>query len=701
MACADNQNDPVAESPVPSAVPPAKPGVLQGDVGTERAMVVICALLVALAGALLYSTAVSIPLNGRDLDLFGNSDALHRVVTAPMAFVELPHAPLTALGFGLNWGLFPGPAAQHAVSLWLHVLAAVLAYLCARRLVPAGTPEPIAMLGGLWLAAGPVAAPLLAVIAERPTIQAAALSLLAVYFFLQATSPGGLRAGSLMGCVAAYAAATASHTAALPLPALIFLLDLARGRVAALRAHAPAHGVLLFFLVALGLVLGVPDKAVLLPTAGYFGAAALAVVLPVLVALLQKPPLRTVAVLLVLAWTVSGAFLGFRAVDARRDPVAYWQAEANQAQTPDAWRHLAEFQVAQASANNTPQSEALPALKTWRDKAPDDARAARLLGAALLAEGKGAEALPVLQDALRLNPWDGRAAAMSAAILEERARKEGRETLLLARDYYARAHALRQLDKEQLQPYALVLAALGDLGGAGDVLREVVGEAKDGPVAAALQRFDAGRQQIAEREKKVNELFAQKGSETLAIVQRAEVEYLKGRYLQAFYLLNRIVQRDTANVQAWSMLGLVKARMRGADAFLEEYAALPAGTAEAWDDLVKRCAASSLWDAALAYVRRAPGENPELRLATLAQQMRQPQRAEEYLRAAADKAPNDPLPWLRMGDIALQARDIPRASTCVAEAQKRGATDEQLKPLRDQLGAPASPTALPMQKIVN
>lgn len=780
------------EQAVQEAALAPKAGVLQGDSGTETAMVAICALLVGLAAFFLFAGTMGIPLNGRDVEWFAANNHLHRVVSAPEAFGVAPHVPLTLLGLALNWSIAAGAGMLHAGSILLHVLAAIFAYLCARKLVPAGTPEPIAMIAGLFVAIGPVADGALDAASARAAMQAALFGLITFHCFLIGGERKDFGAGTLVCCLATYAAAFGSHFAALALPLVFLGADFALGGAARVSKNGVAHAAMIFLMLALGVarsavgiggadyasglgaVIGgqaafvahllggavflgdgallpapavaggagmilltvvavaalgavalrvragvglwwllmvvaampclTPKGQVLATGEGYLALVGLALALPALAAALPLPALRTGAALVVLAWAAGGAFFNYRDAAAWAEPAARWQAEAERTQDPRAWQYLAEYYLTAPTIEGAPnpQEQALPALKEWRAKSPADARAAAMLGSALLATGKGEEALPVLQDALRLNPWNGAAAARIATAFEQRARTEGRPALQSARDYYARAQALGALSKQELEPYALVLAGLGDITGAARTLKAAVGDAQEGPAAAALKRFEAGAQQIRAREKASLEALAKSTpTDSSGIVQRAEVEFLRGRFMQSYYLLERVLRRDAANTAAWSMLGLLQARSGASEAFLKDYGTSPAATPAGWDELAKRCATSSLWDAALAYLRRSPDGNAELRLATVAQELGQAQRMEQLLTLAAEQAPADPLPWLRLCELAIGAKDLARATSTLAEAQKRGASEEALKPLRDQLGAPATPGAAPIQRIVN
>lgn len=777
---------PASEPPKPAAAPRA--GVLRADSGNETAMVFFSAVVVGLVAFFLYFATLAIPLHGPDLVQFGANTDLHRLVTAPNAVATAPHAALTIYGYALNWELGGTANTLHLGSLLLHVGCAVLTFLCARRLVPAGTPEPIAMLGGLLVATSPVAAEALGQITARGPMQAAFFALIAVWLSLRSAQTGTApRFGTVVLIALAYAAAVASHAGALLLPLVLFIADSALDRAAVVRRRGfyvalvivalafgivriatgslglpngigTPHILMLFLkqiLVAATLVGGTPplvgsasgtssaltnilllvfaitavifgskvqthlgfnwlivlaiSSACFLPAdivlaqgSSYLPAIGLALAVPALLASITKPQIRIGAVAFVIAWIVGGGVVGFGDLAAGADPAAYWQLQAERTQDPRAWRYLAEFRLMRAPVEGeaSPQEQALPALKLWHEKVPDDARAAGLLGSALADTGKADDAVPVLQEALRLNPWNGFATARLASIYEQRARTEGRETLLLARDYYTRANTLGALDKAEMEPYALVLAAAGDLPEAARVLKLAVGDTQEGPAVAALKRFEQGAQQIRAREEQVRASLAQ-GGDANVIVQRAEVEFLRGRLVQTFYLLERLLRRDGENTPAWTLLGLTCARMQRVDGFLNEFSTHASATAAAWEELAKRCAGSGQWDAALAYMERSPGGNAELRLATMAQEFRQPQRAQDFLQRAADKAPTDPLPLLRLAEIALGAKDMDRAGAALAEAQRRGATEDQLKPLRDQMGTPSAAQWLPqMQKIV-
>lgn len=265
-APAPPQSDEVNGTPGASDAAPAKSasGAVDFSQGIDSAQVFISAFLIVAAGLIAYANVFLLPFHAPDEDLFLADAALHRVATAPEAFDRDPSAPLTLLGYALNWQLFPESAPLlRAVSLLLHLFAAVMLYLVTRRLLPSGTPELAAMTSGLFLAVHPLAAGNLAFVSGRPGVQAAAFGLLALWAWLRAVQgPGPVRAIPLGLAAIAYAAAFASEHSAVFLPLLLPAIDAIRGQ---LRRNAPLYlGALTLFAALLAV-----RHAAGIPAAGY------------------------------------------------------------------------------------------------------------------------------------------------------------------------------------------------------------------------------------------------------------------------------------------------------------------------------------------------------------------------------------------------------------------------------------------------
>ncbi len=149
------------------------------------------------------------------------------------------YIPVTWLSFGLNYALGGmNPWGYHLGNLVLHAANATLVYLIARRLLAAAqgggsqrgrTAGPIVVAGAfaalVW-GIHPLRVESVAWITERRDVLCGLFFLLAVLAYLKALDAGGRprpiwRALSL----AAFAAALLSKAAAMPLPAVLLLLD--------------------------------------------------------------------------------------------------------------------------------------------------------------------------------------------------------------------------------------------------------------------------------------------------------------------------------------------------------------------------------------------------------------------------------------------------------------------------------------------
>ncbi|MCC6490454.1 MAG: hypothetical protein IT364_23420 [Candidatus Hydrogenedentes bacterium] len=158
--------------------------VFQGIQGIETAQVWIAAFLIAILGVIAYSSAFSSPFQYLDQVAVRDNPAAHRVATLPEALAIEPSAPLPMMTIALTWNLFgESPLPFHAVNVLLHVLNSVLLYLLCRRLLPEGTPEPIPMLAGLFMALHPLNTESVNYIVGRGPLMVAFFALVALYLF--------------------------------------------------------------------------------------------------------------------------------------------------------------------------------------------------------------------------------------------------------------------------------------------------------------------------------------------------------------------------------------------------------------------------------------------------------------------------------------------------------------------------------------
>jgi Flp pilus assembly protein TadD len=150
------------------------------------------------------------------------------------------YIPMTWLSFGLNFALGGmNPWGYHAVNLVLHAANATLVYLIARRLLAAAggggsqagyTAGPV-LLGGAFAAlvfgVHPLRVESVAWITERRDVLCGLFFLLAVLAYLKGIERGdAARPAWRVLSLAAFVAALLSKAAAMPLPAVLIVLDL-------------------------------------------------------------------------------------------------------------------------------------------------------------------------------------------------------------------------------------------------------------------------------------------------------------------------------------------------------------------------------------------------------------------------------------------------------------------------------------------
>lgn len=147
------------------------------------------------------------------------------------------YIPLTWITLGLDyllWGM--NPVGYHLTSLLLHITNAVLFYLVALRLLRAAVPDAAAsgpglalgaMFAGLLFALHPLRVESVAWATERRDVRCGVFFLLTVLAYLEAvtTREPAYRRRWWIASVGLFGAALLSKAAAMPLPAVLLLLD--------------------------------------------------------------------------------------------------------------------------------------------------------------------------------------------------------------------------------------------------------------------------------------------------------------------------------------------------------------------------------------------------------------------------------------------------------------------------------------------
>ncbi|MBX3176159.1 MAG: tetratricopeptide repeat protein [Candidatus Hydrogenedentes bacterium] len=778
-------------------------GVLKGDSGTEAAQVWISAFLIAAFGFLVYLGSFSIPLHGADLRLLHDSQALHRIVTSPDAVEMMPTSPLSAPGLALICALSAGRTdALHGFALLLHLCCAILVFLIARRLLPKGAPEVVAMLAGLVFVAHPALSGTVNYLAAYPVLQASLFGLGGLLLLLRGADGSANFPLHLAGAVGCFVLAFGSDTSAILLPAAgMALLVLRRegeedgygsrrialpvlaatmavcwitgqaagvfapGVVAAGFVEAFRNflglcgqgliaviwpfgfslipepgglvvGVLAFALLMAGVAATLRGIAVLPQVALWFlfaalGAAcygdaslqgdvrflylplaALAVLLPW--GLLQIPSpgvYRAAGAAASVAVIVLGV-LAFQATNTWKSPELIWEAEAQR--NPESavpWAELGRYHetrarlAAQAEDEAQQTSRLEAAANAWRnviERDPEHPEAEKNLGIIAFERGDFPEAARLLGSAAPRLPEDQEIAVYLGLSHEQLARGEGgREAMASAFRAFRRADRLGELPPVAQARYGMLAAAVGELDLALPLLQAATGGEEEHPMSQSLQFYQGVAEQAQMLSQRSEAILREQPDAPEGLILRAERLLAEGRALSAFYLLQYVIDAAPAQDAAWALLGFASARIESADQFLAERAASRAGNAAAWEQLATRTAAGGLWDAAEAYLRHGGAAAiPEVKLAEIAMQLRQPPRAQAYLEAAQQAHPDSPEPWLRLADLAIAAGENARAAALIDAAESRGAAPEALKERRDRLGGATAPTTSGIERTV-
>lgn len=709
----------VSEPEAPEAAEPPVDALPQGEAGggsgNELAQVWIAAFLVAMAGFMAYIGCWSIPLHGRDQALFQDSDALHRVQTCAGALKDVPNAPLTVFGLALNYqAVFGSVAGLHAVSLLFHLLNGVLLFLLLRRLIRGNVSNPVCMAAALCFVLNPFQASTVDMLAARPALQAVFFSLLATVLFLRAVEGESVRPGALTWAGVAFALAVGSHAGALVLPVLVFALDCCLSRA---RNHGYIHAAGVAVAAMLGaayLASGSLDTAHLFKMDSlrsplvYAAQAVLWLLVPLAFGCVGNKAARTVLGLVLAAVLLVAGVKTYVATLAFQEPEPYYAASGDAQSAYYLGRFCLHESERPSEEKARPEwlAKADAALKKARERGMDTAALWRSLGTVAMRLGKSDEAETCWKEVLHREPFDTLSAERLALCFEARMQKGADpETLRQALGYFRYAENAGSLSREGALHYATTLAGLGDAENSLARLQPFIGKDANTPLAPLVKQLEEAAARIQDLAKKSAEEMKSNPTGMGILLNRAEMELMRGEVLQASYLLDAALHRQADDARAWTLLGYARARMNEAPGFLAEWAQAPSSTQQAWRDLEMRCMASGLWEAAKTYAgAMAPVReglaSPETQLADIAAELKQPKLADQLLQQAADARPEDPAPWLKRCDLSIAAKDAPAASQALAEAEKRGAFPEEIEARRQQGGVAPAPAPGPVRNII-
>jgi len=504
-----------------------------------------------------------------------------------------------------------------------------------------------------------------------------------------------------------------SVTPAFSLVGAGILLVLAVLAAVGLLKRSPAGVALLWGLAALttGPCL-IPAGNIFVTGYTYFASAGLMLLAPWLLLRLTAPAVRTAGGLVAAFLVLAACAVTVWYTDLWTQPDALWtRAAAAAPESPEPWRYLARYRLQRADEVSESEQQGpllQAAAEAWgqaNERAPGDSEILSKLGAVWYRLEKPDAALPLLEEALRLDPFDQDAALYIARIYEQQMQTAGGpDRLRQAIDYFRRAESLGSLPPEILARYGMALSALGNFQDGIPLLRRAAEGQEESPVTVALQQLEALNEQAKQLEQAAQRQLTENPKSIEGFVSLAESAVVSGQVQRAFYLLDSILRKTPGDQRAWTLMGFVRARMGGASKFLDEWGTRWQGREAAWKDLATRCAHAQAWDAALTYLAYGGTAEqalpPAVRLADIALELRQPRRAQALLEQAAQAHPEDPSPWLKLADLAIAAQDTVRAGQYLAQAEQRNAFPEATAARRQQAGIDTTQPLQPVRTII-
>jgi tetratricopeptide (TPR) repeat protein len=284
------------------------------------------------------------------------------------------------------------------------------------------------------------------------------------------------------------------------------------------------------------------------------------------------------------------------------------------------------------------------------------------------------------------------AALQMAALLEAKVSQSGEHAdAVRALQYYERAYELGVMPPDRLARFGMLLASIGRFEEAAAVLAEAVGGQEVSPYAQALQNVQGTVEQLRRLDARMVELMRESPRQPEPLRVRAQALLIRGHYLEAAYVLERLLRDYPGNYGGWLFLGLARAKMGAAAQFLDDHGAAPAPPRPAvspWRDLAERAAGSDAWEAAGLYLSQDPAFDDVRAMLEVAgwalDQGRLPAAA-QALGRARELDPEDAGVWLREADLALRQGQPAAAQAALEGAAQRGADAADIEAREEQL----------------
>jgi len=290
------------------------------------------------------------------------------------------------------------------------------------------------------------------------------------------------------------------------------------------------------------------------------------------------------------------------------------------------------------------------------------------------------EGYHALLDALARDSTHYDATLQLASLLESRVSdKNDRADAVAAIAYYERARSLKAMTPERLARLGMLMASVGRFEEAAEVLREAVGGNETSPFGEALRSVEARVNELQTLDQSSATLMQRNPADPQGLRARAQAQLIRGKYLDASYVLERGLKQYPGDYGTWLFLGLARAKLDAAEQFVSAHGQAPAGAdagVSPWRDLAERAAGMGSFAAGRTYLAQdavSSELDKALALASWALAQRNIEEARAAIGQATASAAADPRPWLYAVDLALLEGSIGDAEQAIAEAKRLGA----------------------------
>ena len=684
--------------------------VSKDEHSSNRALFLIALFVVVMIPFLVHFNLLNAPLQGGELQLMRHDDLLHRPGTAVTAMDRIPGSPFGVVAVGFFWWLGGGDVStMRTVALLAWIISALLLVQALRLWLRRTDSVAAPLLGGLLYALSPFSVAVLVSLDAWPALFGLVFAVVSWVFFLKATyNDEDVDYLYLVLSCCGLALAAAAHYSLLLLPVFMVITDLVRLSPSGQLRMKPAwtaYFALAGCAVAVGLTMAYSGMAFgsFMPPTGLLFAFAAAVLLVAWLSV--KIPATAVHAIILAAMVlvvIGGGVLSFRQAMPYMDPIGTLEQACLEGASQEQLEQLPLQYMEAARHAPDPETEfgyLQEAAMVYNTDRVDKTR--RILGQRLLELGRVEQAAQLLEPFLNEAPFD--AVGHDAALALARTTDEKEQPGKIA-DYYAFALRTQELPDGDVMRYGKALMTLGDT-------KSAVRQFALLPEAPENSETDIFRKQTAMAYNtaqtlldKAREQMTENPSDPASYVTSAERELLLGNAMRAFYWLELALRRDPEQEKAWELMGVVFARQDQADQFIAQWGDSKPRGDQAWLRLSKQATVFRAWDAALTFANLfVTPETPaaEELLAAFALELRNFDKAQEWLEKATVARPDSPAAWLVLADIAAAMQRPDEARNYLEEAQKRNAPAEELETRRNRLDgvAEAQPPTTPSEPV--